>query len=334
MKASEKMKLAERIDFYIKNRGFSKSAFAEKMNKKPSEVSKWLSGTHNFTYDTLLDISYILNIQISQLTGANEKPQVIYIQNFNVNAINEAFNNSGLTVIEMIIFDIDHNDIRGNLKDYLASGATRIVIVWAESIYTSFILQKALDLNLVGPYFTWILSSTISFDSFNRTFYQNLTGMLLIERVVGSVVNVSINQTLLDAAFTIWQQYENDTYPGSSNVNYYALFAFDATWTFIQSLQKLCSSTITNSSSCLSFVKSSFCFDNRFIQSNLLLDALSTTEFLGVSGSIKFTYNVTDRINGSYYSLKNVQPSVNGLHYVFVLEYSDPKHWRIPREYS
>ncbi|CAF2896821.1 unnamed protein product [Rotaria sp. Silwood2] len=192
-------------------------------------------------------------------------------------AINEAFNNSGLTVIEMIIFDIDHNDIRGNLKDYLASGATRIVIVWAESIYTSFILQKALDLNLVGPYFTWILSSTISFDSFNRTFYQNLTGMLLIEPVVGSVVNVSINQTLLDAAFTIWQQYENDTYPGSSNVNYYALFAFDATWTFIQSLQKLCSSTITNSSSCLSFVKSSFCFDNRFIQSNLLLDALSTT---------------------------------------------------------
>ncbi|CAF4798817.1 unnamed protein product, partial [Rotaria sp. Silwood2] len=148
-----------------------------------------------------------------------------------------AFNNSGLTVIEMIIFDIDHNDIRGNLKDYLANGATRIVIVWAESIYTSFILQKALDLNLVGPYFTWILSSTISFDSFNRTFYQNLTGMLLIEPVVGSVVNVSINQTLLDAAFTIWQQYENDTYPGSSNVNYYALFAFDATWTFIQSLQ-------------------------------------------------------------------------------------------------
>ncbi|CAF1010573.1 unnamed protein product [Rotaria sordida] len=247
-----------------------------------------------------------------------------------VKAINQAFNQSKLTVTQTVIFDIGYLGFRGDLKVSLVNSPTRIVIVWAESIYTSIILQKALDLNLVGPSFTWILSSSVSFDSFNKTFQENLIGMLLIEPVVGSVVNVPINQTLLDSALNIWQQYENETYPRSTNVDYYALFAFDATWALIQSLQKLCSSTINNSSSCLSFVKSSFCFDNRFNQSNLLLDALSTTQFLGVSGPVQFTSNSTNRINGSYYSLKNLHSVASGLSFVSVLEYVDPGNWRTP----
>lgn len=28
----------------------SKKQFADKMGKNPSEITKWLSGTHNFTY--------------------------------------------------------------------------------------------------------------------------------------------------------------------------------------------------------------------------------------------------------------------------------------------
>ncbi|CAF1122907.1 unnamed protein product [Rotaria sordida] len=247
-----------------------------------------------------------------------------------VKAINQAFNQSKLTVTQTVIFDIGYLGFRGDLKVSLVNSPTRIVIVWAESIYTSIILQKALDLNLVGPSFTWILSSSVSFDSFNKTFQENLIGMLLIEPVVGSVVNVPINQTLLDSALNIWQQYENETYPRSTNVDYYALFAFDATWALIQSLQKLCSSTINNSSSCLSFVKSSFCFDNRFNQSNLLLDALSTTQFLGVSGPVQFTSNSTNRINGLYYSLKNLHSVASGLSFVSVLEYVDPGNWRTP----
>ena len=31
------------------------------MGKQPSEVSKWLSGNHNFTIDTLSDIGYYLD---------------------------------------------------------------------------------------------------------------------------------------------------------------------------------------------------------------------------------------------------------------------------------
>ncbi len=69
--------------------------------------------------------------------------------------------------------------------------------------------------------------------------------MLIIEPVVGNVVNAPSNKTLLQAATRIWEQYEPESYPGADKIDYYALFAFDATWTLIQALQELCS-PITN----------------------------------------------------------------------------------------
>ncbi|CAF4361835.1 unnamed protein product, partial [Rotaria sordida] len=57
---------------------------------------------------------------------------------------------------------------------------------------------------------------------------------------------------------------------------------------------------------------------------------LDKTNFLGVSGPIQFGENQTDRISGSYYSIKNVQSSVYGLNYVSVLEYADPDNFRVP----
>ena len=40
---------------------------AEKLNKRPSEISKWLSGTHNFTIYTLYDIAKTLNVEVIDL---------------------------------------------------------------------------------------------------------------------------------------------------------------------------------------------------------------------------------------------------------------------------
>ena len=37
---------------------------AIKMRKQPSVITKWLSGTHNFTIETLVDLEQILNIKI------------------------------------------------------------------------------------------------------------------------------------------------------------------------------------------------------------------------------------------------------------------------------
>ncbi len=63
-KTNKTMELAVKIADAIKNKGWKKKEFAEKLNKKPSEISKWLSGTHNFTLDTLFDIERILDIKL------------------------------------------------------------------------------------------------------------------------------------------------------------------------------------------------------------------------------------------------------------------------------
>ena len=47
-----KMRVAARIDDIRQELNLSKSEFAELLGKHPSEITKWLSGTHNFTQDT------------------------------------------------------------------------------------------------------------------------------------------------------------------------------------------------------------------------------------------------------------------------------------------
>lgn len=56
----KQMALAARIADALTARGWSKSEFAARMNQRPSVVTRWLSGTHNFTIDTLSDIEEML----------------------------------------------------------------------------------------------------------------------------------------------------------------------------------------------------------------------------------------------------------------------------------
>ena len=49
--------IADRIDKLIKKRGLTKKEFAASIGKRPSEVTKWLSGQHNFTIRTIAMIS-------------------------------------------------------------------------------------------------------------------------------------------------------------------------------------------------------------------------------------------------------------------------------------
>lgn len=63
-RTEKKMLLAAKIDDAIKSKGWKKADFARAMGKRPSEISKWLSGTHNFTADTMSDIEDILGIKL------------------------------------------------------------------------------------------------------------------------------------------------------------------------------------------------------------------------------------------------------------------------------
>lgn len=63
-KTSNKMNIAVMIDEGIKAKGYKYKDFASRLNRTSSEISKWLSGTHNFTIDTLTEIEEELNITL------------------------------------------------------------------------------------------------------------------------------------------------------------------------------------------------------------------------------------------------------------------------------
>ena len=70
-KTDKRMLLAARIEDAIKAKGWKKIDFAREMDKRPSEITKWLSGTHNFNSDTLFDIEEVLGIK---LVAIDNKP--------------------------------------------------------------------------------------------------------------------------------------------------------------------------------------------------------------------------------------------------------------------
>jgi hypothetical protein len=93
--------------------------------------------------------------------------------------INEAFHNNDLMVTDTIVFDIVTRTIRGDLKNDLTRSSTRIVLLWVMPTYASLILLAVLDCDVIGPHFTWILSSNVPLNNFNQTSYKKLNGILI-----------------------------------------------------------------------------------------------------------------------------------------------------------
>lgn len=49
--------ISDRIDALMRQKGLSKKQFADALGRRPSEITKWLSGEHNFTIATLAMLS-------------------------------------------------------------------------------------------------------------------------------------------------------------------------------------------------------------------------------------------------------------------------------------
>ena len=56
--------ISDKIDALMKERGLSKKQFADAIGKRPCEITKWLSGQHNFTISTLAMISSFFDCPI------------------------------------------------------------------------------------------------------------------------------------------------------------------------------------------------------------------------------------------------------------------------------
>jgi transcriptional regulator with XRE-family HTH domain len=68
-----RMGLAVKIAESLRLKGITNQEFAFMMGKKPSEVTRWLSGTHNFTTETLWQIERVLKIQLLTSSPVEEK---------------------------------------------------------------------------------------------------------------------------------------------------------------------------------------------------------------------------------------------------------------------
>ncbi len=49
--------ISNRLDLLMKEKGLSKKQVADALGKRPSEITRWLSGEHNFTISTLSMLS-------------------------------------------------------------------------------------------------------------------------------------------------------------------------------------------------------------------------------------------------------------------------------------
>lgn len=49
--------ISNRLDSLMQSKGLSKKQLADAIGKRPSEITKWLSGEHNFTISTLAKLS-------------------------------------------------------------------------------------------------------------------------------------------------------------------------------------------------------------------------------------------------------------------------------------
>lgn len=64
--------IANKIQELLKDRGLKPADLARLLDKKPSEISKWLTGTHTFTTKTITKIETVLGADIIHIETQKE----------------------------------------------------------------------------------------------------------------------------------------------------------------------------------------------------------------------------------------------------------------------
>ena len=73
MRTKLSVAIANRIEGLMREAGYSKKQFAELLGRRPSEVTKWLSGEHNFTIATLAKIGSFFGEPIINVSQSSDK---------------------------------------------------------------------------------------------------------------------------------------------------------------------------------------------------------------------------------------------------------------------
>jgi len=73
--------IAEQVNSILRQRGWNQKIFAEKLEKETSEVSKWLSGLHNLTLQSITKMESVLGEDIitTPLEASEKYREIQYI---------------------------------------------------------------------------------------------------------------------------------------------------------------------------------------------------------------------------------------------------------------
>ncbi|QXP69199.1 helix-turn-helix transcriptional regulator [Polaribacter sp. R2A056_3_33] len=58
------LEITQKVCVILKQRGIKKIEFAKMLNKKPSEITKWLSGLHNLTLKSITKMEVALGVDL------------------------------------------------------------------------------------------------------------------------------------------------------------------------------------------------------------------------------------------------------------------------------
>ena len=72
MLISRNLDISEKVRKVLEVKGWSKARFAEELGKKPSEVSKWLSGMHNLTMKSIIKMEIALGVDLIHIYPIRE----------------------------------------------------------------------------------------------------------------------------------------------------------------------------------------------------------------------------------------------------------------------
>lgn len=61
------MGISNRLDYLMHQKGISKIELAKALDKRPSEITRWLSGQHNFTLRTIAVLSTFFRTSLIEI---------------------------------------------------------------------------------------------------------------------------------------------------------------------------------------------------------------------------------------------------------------------------
>ncbi|MCQ2244256.1 MAG: helix-turn-helix transcriptional regulator [Bacteroidaceae bacterium] len=79
--------ISNRIYQLMAERGLTKKQFADAIGKRPSEITKWLSGQHNFTIRTLSQLSVFFGKNLITVGNGRKAAKPYVVNDIDGNAI-------------------------------------------------------------------------------------------------------------------------------------------------------------------------------------------------------------------------------------------------------